>query len=61
MEEEDRGRIFSGVRYTIIPSDELDDEETRLVRKRMMYTQRPSLTRYSRAISSMKRMPPSHL
>ena len=35
MEEEDRGLIFGGVRYTIIPSDELDSEKTRSVRKRM--------------------------
>jgi hypothetical protein len=34
MEEEDRGLIFANVRYTIIPSDELDDEKTRLVSKR---------------------------
>lgn len=33
MEEEDRPPIFADVRYTIIPSDELDDEKTRLVRK----------------------------
>jgi hypothetical protein len=38
MEEEDRGLIFGGVRYTIIPSDELDSEKTRLVRKRSLYT-----------------------
>jgi hypothetical protein len=36
MEEEDRGLIFSGVRYTIIPSDELDNEKTRLVRKHFL-------------------------
>lgn len=36
MEEEDRGLIFGGVRYTIIPSDELDNEKTRLVRKRFL-------------------------
>jgi hypothetical protein len=33
MEEEDRGLIFCGVRYTIIPSEELDSEKTRLVKK----------------------------
>jgi hypothetical protein len=33
MEDEDRGLIFGGVRYTIIPSDELDHEKTRLVRR----------------------------
>jgi hypothetical protein len=33
MEEEDRALIFGDVRYTIIPSDELDDEKTRVVRK----------------------------
>jgi hypothetical protein len=36
MEEEDRGLIFGNVRYTIIPSDELDSEKTRLVRKRCL-------------------------
>lgn len=33
MEEEDRGLVFGGVRYAIIPSDELDNEKTRLVKK----------------------------
>lgn len=33
MEEEDRPPIFGDVHYTIIPSDELDDEKTRLVRQ----------------------------
>jgi hypothetical protein len=33
MEDDDRGLIFGGVRYTIIPSDELDHEKTRLVRR----------------------------
>lgn len=31
MEEEDRPLIFNDVRYTIIPSEELDDDKTRLV------------------------------
>lgn len=31
MEDEDRGGIFESVRYTIIPSDELDDEQIKLV------------------------------
>jgi len=38
MEEEDRGLIFGGVHYTIIPSDELDNEKTKLVRKRFLRT-----------------------
>ena len=33
MEEEDRGLIFGGVRYTIVPSDVLVGEKTRLVRR----------------------------
>jgi len=36
MEEEDRALIFSDVRYTIIPSDELDDEKTTVVRESML-------------------------
>jgi hypothetical protein len=46
MEEEDRGLIFGDVRYTIISSDELDDEKTRLVRKRMLHTHIYSLAYY---------------
>jgi hypothetical protein len=31
MDEEERGPIFEGVRYTIIPSDDLPSDKTRLV------------------------------
>jgi hypothetical protein len=32
MDEEERGPIFEGVRYTIIPSDDLPSDKTKLVR-----------------------------
>jgi hypothetical protein len=35
MEEEERGPIFDGVRYTIIPSDDLSGDKTRLVGSHM--------------------------
>lgn len=31
MDEEENSPIFEGVRYTIIPSDDLDSGKTRLV------------------------------
>ena len=31
MDEEERGPIFDGVRYTITPSDDLPSDKTRLV------------------------------
>jgi hypothetical protein len=32
--------LFAEVRYTIIPSDELDDKKTRLVRKQLSHRKR---------------------
>jgi len=46
MEEEDRGLIFGSVRYTIIPSDELDSEKIRLVRKRFLSISTHTLANY---------------
>jgi hypothetical protein len=35
MDEEERGPIFDSVRYTIIPSDDLPSDKTRLVKSDM--------------------------
>lgn len=35
MDEEERSLVFEGVRYTIIPSDDLPGDKTRLVRSDM--------------------------